>query len=439
MEFENLSAVNSVFNYVKKSNSRNRRPKIRQQIAVLLSQQEPLSKEKDLYRSVTSEYPENLETWEPHLPTDFPDIPSVTSVKQTERTIMGGARTLFDAIHDGNVKKVKQLIANGEDINQTDDKGSTPLMESILYYYYNKFNKKIQSYREIIHELLSIPEIDVNIQDNYGHSALIQAVKLNEEEIVKELLKHPAINVNITDEYGLTALYYAIQYKNNLITLLREAGGKTAAEIPIPNVAHAVSLYVATQHSANRHPDTRSMVVEALFQQNQLTEEKVVYRGMKSEIPTNLTKFNPYIPKDFFSASESDKIASSFANSKTSCCMITIYLQPGVYVLDVHTFLKNHGLDNVRSESEKEWLVEGGGQFFADNQKTQPGFAEIEKGRYETYYFPPASRVLESVPNTNTIKGGRLLPRRQQQEKQRTFRQKHRKNESRKRRRTYRK
>lgn len=545
MESENISSVNAVINYVNKSSSSNRHPKTRQQIATLLSQQNPLSKGIILYRGINSEFPENLETWKPYLPTDFFSTSESIEVAESfidyksccvlkihvqpgvrvldvkgfvqkhnrsfplcfinedewivqgggfffanrEATIpgfaklskeghyvtyyfpefhsksecighlcavMGGGRSLFDAIHDGNVEECKQLIADGADINElrhytvnkymqwvtplilciinkrlniaklllatpgidvnrVDKFGSTPLLLSV--------NAGLNI--EFIRELLSIPDININKKDDYGYSALHSAVINSQIEIVKELLKHPTIQVNLYDKGGLTALDLAISYENNdIITLLREAGGKPTIEIPAPHISHAVKWYANTDSTKNRHPNTRTMIMEALFQQKQLMEEKMVYRGM------NLTKFNPYFPKDFFSVAESKKIALGFTGY--NCCMITIYLQPGLYILNVPTFLVEHGFDSGHSTMEQEWLVEGGGEFFADKQKTTPGFAELKKSHYVTYYFPPASRVLESVPNANILKGGR------KQQKQRTLRKKYRKNESRKYRRTYR-
>jgi ankyrin repeat protein len=66
--------------------------------------------------------------------------------------------------------------------------------------------------------LLNYPNIDVNIQNEHGVTALMMAVSnsygFSTEETVKMLLKHPNIDVNIQDENGWTALMYAIKYSN---------------------------------------------------------------------------------------------------------------------------------------------------------------------------------------------------------------------------------
>ena len=66
--------------------------------------------------------------------------------------------------------------------------------------------------------LLNYPNIDVNIQNEHGVTALMMAVSnsygFSTEETVKMLLNHPNIDVNIQDENGWTALMYAIKYSN---------------------------------------------------------------------------------------------------------------------------------------------------------------------------------------------------------------------------------
>jgi ankyrin repeat protein len=116
----------------------------------------------------------------------------------------------FQAIEDGNIKKVKELINQGIDINIKNNHGNIALIDASCY-----------GEKEIVKLLLNHPNIDVNIQSDYGYTALINASYKRHKEIVKLLLNHPNIDVNIQDNFGYTALMYASRDGyNEIIELL---------------------------------------------------------------------------------------------------------------------------------------------------------------------------------------------------------------------------
>jgi ankyrin repeat protein len=118
--------------------------------------------------------------------------------------IIPGARAqvpLIQAVYEQDLQKIQQLIADGEDVNEQKRlMGTTPLMMAI-----------IMKNHEIIQYLLTVPGIDVNIQDYSGSTALIRAVKSNSKQEVRVLLMDPRVDLNILDRDGKTALDYAIE------------------------------------------------------------------------------------------------------------------------------------------------------------------------------------------------------------------------------------
>jgi ankyrin repeat protein len=67
---------------------------------------------------------------------------------------------------------------------------------------------------------------NVNAQDDYGHSALIEATIIEDSKIIRYLIEHGA-DVNIKDNQGATALSVAQHYGyREVINLLKKAGAK---------------------------------------------------------------------------------------------------------------------------------------------------------------------------------------------------------------------
>ena len=109
------------------------------------------------------------------------------------------AQKLYDAIDFGRIQEVQEILKDTSiDIN------------SRLYIIIASSH----NYTDIVKLLLNYPNINVNIQDNFGDTPLIWAIDNPQKDIVKLLLNQPDVDVNIKNSVGDTALIKASFYKN---------------------------------------------------------------------------------------------------------------------------------------------------------------------------------------------------------------------------------
>ncbi len=115
---------------------------------------------------------------------------------------------LILACYRGNTEVAKYLIDNVKDLNYVSQEGTAL---SSLCINYNK---------ELVEKMLS-KNANPNIQDSFGNTPLLWAVKRNNLELVSILLKNKA-DINIKDSMGVSAFEYALKSNNNeLINLLK--------------------------------------------------------------------------------------------------------------------------------------------------------------------------------------------------------------------------
>ena len=86
---------------------------------------------------------------------------------------------------------------------------------------------KDRYYFELLQTLLSLDNININLQNNQGVTALMYSGDNSKEDIVKMLLEHPNIDVNIKNNYGNTALLVSCIRSNstsseNIVQMLLE-------------------------------------------------------------------------------------------------------------------------------------------------------------------------------------------------------------------------
>ncbi len=144
-----------------------------------------------------------------------------------------GDTPLICAVKKKSISMVKHLIEHGADVNAKDNDGDTPLISLIKkkktvssqnaspsisqdskqtsdfprQLSPEEIAKKIEKYRrikaiklEIIEELLKHPNIDPNITDNDGNSALYHAILKEKTEITKALLDNKKTHAYMNDE-----------------------------------------------------------------------------------------------------------------------------------------------------------------------------------------------------------------------------------------------
>lgn len=149
-----------------------------------------------------------------------------------------GESPLLIATHENNVALAQLLIDNGADVNLQDHiqdspylyaaaQGKTEILRYILAHskpnqkIYNRFGGNAlipaaeKGHLENVKMLLEDGQVDIDHQNNYGYTALIEAVALRDgsahyQEIVKTLLQYKA-NPELRDNNNLTALDYAKQ------------------------------------------------------------------------------------------------------------------------------------------------------------------------------------------------------------------------------------
>ena len=146
-----------------------------------------------------------------------------------------GRTAMMAATHANRVENVRALIEAGADINIRDNRSDNPFLYASAEGLYEIVNLTIEAgadtrltnrfggtalipaaergHVEIVRELLTRTDVDVNHVNNLGWTALLEAIILSEggerhQQIVQLLVEHGA-NINIPDKNGITPLEHA--------------------------------------------------------------------------------------------------------------------------------------------------------------------------------------------------------------------------------------
>ncbi len=133
------------------------------------------------------------------LSTVIPELEQVEKdVDVQERTY--GQTPLMYACRKGHVEVVRELLELGASIDLISELGRTALLEAI-----------VQNHEEIVRILLERNELElnaINLKD-HNRTALMVAANLGHFSIVARLLEYPQVDVNLPDSDGFTALSLA--------------------------------------------------------------------------------------------------------------------------------------------------------------------------------------------------------------------------------------
>jgi ankyrin repeat protein len=128
----------------------------------------------------------------------------------------GPSVDIHQAAKDGNIKAVKQHLADSVDVNAKGEYGLTP-----LHYAAGEGHKEVV-------ELLITKGADVNTKADGGGTPLLWAASSGHKEII-ELLIAEGADVNAGDK--ITPLHYAVQYgEMEIVELLIDAGADVNAQ-----------------------------------------------------------------------------------------------------------------------------------------------------------------------------------------------------------------
>ena len=128
-----------------------------------------------------------------------------------------GSTLLILSSYGGHTDLARLLLEHNADVNAVDNPGASPLFYAA------------QEERTDIVKLLLESGADVNTKCYRGQTALIIAARNRQAFSVTALLAHPEINVNLQDDKGKTALDVA--KGSRVKKLLKEAGAKKGVEL----------------------------------------------------------------------------------------------------------------------------------------------------------------------------------------------------------------
>lgn len=131
----------------------------------------------------------------------------------TTASITGNSQPLVQAALSGDASRVKQLLAEGADINQTNSRGNTALGVAVLFQY-----------KPVVDVLLA-EGADVNFTRNESSTTVLAFAAIKDNvEVLKSLIKHGA-RLNDANSWGQTPIISAaLSGKSENVKILQAAG-----------------------------------------------------------------------------------------------------------------------------------------------------------------------------------------------------------------------
>lgn len=183
------------------------------------------------------------------------------------------------------------------------------------YFLLNYFINDIYIYKW----LLTVPNININILNNYNETPLQYAIIMNKLEIIELLLNNSNIYVNIQNKYGETILNNVI--KSNNLEIFNLLIKNSNIDINFKNVDEETPLYIATLNN-NKN------IVEILLK--------------KSNIEVNSFNKNGFTPLNIaINKGYNDIVEMLLKNSNINVNLYNIY---GETPLHMTVFLNNNDI-----------------------------------------------------------------------------------------------
>lgn len=128
-----------------------------------------------------------------------------SSIMETRQAARKNREKLHNALKKNNEKAVFELLDKGIDPNSLDDDGYNALHAAAAY------DCSIELFCEILRKIN-----DVNAVTKEGQTALMIVAQMNRNDLVIQLMNEYDIDPNVQDKSGNTALCYAVMYDENI-------------------------------------------------------------------------------------------------------------------------------------------------------------------------------------------------------------------------------
>lgn len=190
--------------------------------------------------------------------------------------------TLIDATKDGDLELVRQLIISGEDVNQRDNSGFTPL-------FYSALRDDIDIARVLLaHGAL------VDAEDKKGSTPIFLAVQNKRDSLeMLKLLVSAGANIDQSDKYGWTPLLYSVDVvgSNTKAQFLLEKGANpnvqsdVEQEFPLRiaiSWRNSIGAKLLLDYEANpnlQRSDGKTALMEACQRSDQYIVEMLLSKG----------------------------------------------------------------------------------------------------------------------------------------------------------------
>jgi hypothetical protein len=128
----------------------------------------------------------------------------------TGENLLNSQSKIVGAIQIRDIDALRTLITDGEDINQKDSDGLTPLMHAVKSSAVTilKISSPRSNGKIAIAELLINRGAEIDLKDNDLKTALMFAAESNNVEGIHLLLNSGA-NINLVDKFGMSPLMFA--------------------------------------------------------------------------------------------------------------------------------------------------------------------------------------------------------------------------------------